>query len=130
MIVGGTDFNIIPEEVMFKGTIRTLDKDDRDYIGKRIQEIVNQTALANRECAFIDYNKYYPVVVNDDYVTKELINSANKIVKEENIVEIKNPALGAEDVSFYLNKVPGTFFILGYNIVETSEMFTAFAINQ
>jgi amidohydrolase len=113
MISGGTDFNIIPEEVMFKGTIRTLDKVDRDFIGNRIQEIVNQIALANRARAAVDYKRYYPVLINDEHITKELINSANKIVKAENVVEIQSPSMAAEDVSFYLNEIPGTFFILG-----------------
>lgn len=113
MIAGGTDFNIIPEEVMFKGTIRLLDRDDRDFVGNRIKEIITQTANANRATADIDYNQHYPAVINDDTITDKLAKSAKKIVSAENIVEISEPALTAEDVSYYLNEVPGTYFILG-----------------
>ena len=113
MISGGTDFNIIPEEVMFKGTIRLLDKDDRDFVGKRVKEIISETARAGRTTADIDYNQYYPAVVNNDFITDKLGESAKDIVGYQNVVSINEAALTAEDVSYYLNEVPGTFFILG-----------------
>lgn len=113
MIQGGTDFNIIPEEVMFKGTIRLLEKKDRCFVGERIKSIVSSIAAANRGTAEIDYNQYYPAVINDVNVTNRLMDSIKKIMDEKDIIEIKDPALTAEDVSYYLNEVPGTFFILG-----------------
>jgi len=113
MICGGTDFNIIPECVNFKGTIRTLFEEDRDLIEERIKSIVNQTAAANRTTAEIDYNHYYPTVINNEAVTKKILEATKKVVDSGNIVEIKEPALTAEDMSYYLKKVPGTFFLLG-----------------
>ncbi len=113
MIKGGTDFNIIPEDVMFKGTIRLLDKNDRDFVGERIKTIISNIAEANRATVEIDYNQYYPAVINDDNITSKLIESVKKVLDEEKIVDIKEPVLGAEDASYYLNEIPGTYFMLG-----------------
>ncbi len=113
MIHGGRDVNIIPEEVTFRGTIRTLHKEDRKLVEKRIKEIANALAMANRTTVEIEYKNYYPAVINDETITRELTKAAEKIVGKDNIIQIKEPALTAEDMSYYLNEVPGTFFIIG-----------------
>lgn len=113
MIHGGTDVNIIPEEVTFKGTIRTLYKEDRALVEDRIKRIAHETTSANRTSASVEYNNYYPAVINNENVTNKVRESAKKIISTQDIVEIKEPAMTAEDMSYYLNEVPGTFFILG-----------------
>ncbi len=113
MIQGGTTTNVIPEAVEFKGTIRTLDKDDRLFIEKRFKEICSSIAHANRAEAEITYGKFYPAVVNDEDFTRFFAESAAKIVGKRNIVEIKTPGMGAEDMAYYLLETKGTFFSLG-----------------
>jgi len=60
-----------------------------------------------------DYTFGYPPLVNDPEFTKDFVESAKKIVREEEIVEAKQPTMGGEDMAYFLNEVPGTFFFLG-----------------
>ena len=114
-ITGGTAFNIIPKEVILEGTVRTLNDEDRTYIESRIREIVKFITKANRAQYIIEYENVYPILVNDDITTDKLSVAAAKIIGKEKIVELRNPVMGAEDMSYYLQKVPGTFFYLGSN---------------
>lgn len=113
IINGGTAVNIIPEEVEFAATVRTINPEDRVYVEKRIKDLLTHIALANRAEAEIDYVKYYPAVINNEEITNKFKESAIKIVGEDRVSEIKDPSMGADDMSYFLNEVPGTYFILG-----------------
>jgi amidohydrolase len=114
-IQGGTAFNIIPDSVEIEGCVRTLTDNDRSNIEKRIKEIVEFTTKANRGSCEIEYMNKYPVLVNDKTITSLLSNAAVKIVGSESVIDIKNPIMASEDMSYYLKKIPGTFFYLGSN---------------
>lgn len=113
MINGGSIVNVIPEEVSFGGTVRTLTLEDSDYIEKRLKKLIVSIAEGNGAEAEVDYIKYYPPTINDSEVTDFLENCAQKIVGKENIVIIDEPETGTEDVAYYINNVPGSFGILG-----------------
>lgn len=114
-ISGGAAFNIIPEVVILEGTVRTLNDNDRMYVEKRIREIVKSITEANRGDYQIEYINAYPVLINDDEMTDKLGKSAAKIVGTDNVIELSNPVMGAEDMSYYLREIPGAFFYLGSN---------------
>lgn len=114
-IEGGTAWNIIPETVHFQGSIRTIFPEDRDKFEKRVSEICKGIAVSNGASADVIYDKICPSVNNHEPSTKEFIKSAVKIVGEENLIQLKEPTMVSEDMAFYLQKVPGTFFFLGSN---------------
>lgn len=114
-IIGGSAFNIIPDEVCFEGSVRTLTREDRKYIENRISDIVKYGALANRAEYEINYMKKYPIVINNEALTNKLAMAANKIIGEKNVVFLKKPVMASEDMAYYLQKVPGVFFYLGSN---------------
>lgn len=113
MIKAGTAVNIIPEQAEFAGTVRTLNPEDRLFIEERIKAIVNQTAELNRAEAEIVYRKYYPSTINSTEMVDFFMRCAEKIVGREGIVEIDEPSTGTEDVSYYFEKIPGVFSVLG-----------------
>jgi len=121
-IEGGTTTNVIPEKVEFEGTVRTLDPDDRIYIKKRIREMCESIAKANRAEIEIHYSHSYPATINDRGFTRKFVKSAEKIVGKENIVEIKEPSMGADDMAYFLQEVPGTFFYLGSHNPKTTRL--------
>lgn len=110
---GGNLVNVIADEAIFQGTVRTLDPNDSSLIERRTKEIISDIARANRAKALVEYKKYYPATVNDGETTAFVAMSAAKVVGKEKIVEIQEPSTGTEDVSLYLKEVPGTYFILG-----------------
>lgn len=118
LIQGGTAANIIPETVEFKGTIRTLYPEDRTRVEKRIKEICEGIAHANGAKVEITYSKGYPALKNNEAFTESFIKSAEKIVGKDNIVVLKDPTMGAEDMSYFLQEAPGTFFFLGSHNTE------------
>ena len=111
-IDGGFNHNIIPDSVEIQGTIRTVNEDTRQRISRRIDEIVKGITMAHGANYEIDYEFCYPALINSEEFTKGFVESAKKIIPEDDIVEMKVPVMGAEDMSFFLQRVPGTFFYL------------------
>ncbi len=113
-IHGGVRSNIIPEQVDMRGTIRTLSREDEQLVHRRIREIVIKTAEAAGAEAVVDipYASRYPVTYNDPTLTDRMLSSLQRSAGKEN-VSLKPPVTGAEDFSFYQEKVPGLFFFLG-----------------
>lgn len=112
-IRGGTAFNIIPDVVEFEGTVRSVDYQVREHLAKRIGELSQSIALGMRGEAEYGYFYGYPPLVNDPAFTEAFLESAKKVVKEEDIVEVKTPVMGGEDMAYFLEQVPGTYFFLG-----------------
>lgn len=111
-INGGTSQNIIPDFVELEGTVRSTDKETRVFIAERIEEIVKGITSAARANYEIKYDFRYPPVMNDANFNKLFLNSAKKILKEENIIEMASPVMGGEDMAFFLENAPGTYFFL------------------
>ncbi len=111
-ISGGFNHNIIPDSVEIQGTIRTVNENTRQRIAKRIEEIIKGITMAHEASYEIDYEHCYPALINSEGFTKGFVESAKKIIPEEDIVEMKSPVMGAEDMSFFLQKASGTFFYL------------------
>ncbi|HET7897394.1 MAG TPA: amidohydrolase, partial [Flavisolibacter sp.] len=113
-INGGNRSNIIPEEVTMLGTIRSLSKEQEAYQIDRIKSIVTNTAEAMGATATVEapYSSHYPVTFNNEALTAQMLSSLQKAVGTTNVSTI--PAkMGAEDFSFFGEKVPALFFNLG-----------------
>lgn len=111
-IQGGFNQNIIPDEVELEGTVRTVNNETRQRIAQRIEEITKGITLGMRADYEVIYDFKYPPLINSEEFTKFFVESARKIILEEDIMEIKNPVMGGEDMAYFLEKVPGTFFFL------------------
>lgn len=109
---GGNTTNVIPSEVNLKGTFRAMDESWRFEAHKRINEIVENIAKANRAEIELKIDVGYPTVYNDP----ALCNYAKKIGEEflgSNNVDETELRMGAEDFGYYSQKIPGCFFRLG-----------------
>jgi amidohydrolase len=122
-INGGKSLNALCDEVTFDGDLRTVYKEDERYIKQRISEICRGIADANRCEAKIEFIKDFPAVVNDETFTEKFVKSAAKIVGEQNIMELKKPSLGNDDIAYFLEMVPGAYFFLGSYNPEKGPMY-------
>lgn len=113
-IHGGVRSNIIPEQVDMRGTIRTFSREDERRVNERIREIAVKTAEAAGAVATVEipYASHYPVTYNDPALTEKMLPSLQRSAGRENVSLIP-PRTGAEDFSFYQEKVPGLFYFLG-----------------
>jgi amidohydrolase len=109
-IHGGVRNNIIPDEVEMLGTIRSLDKAMREDIHARIKRTAEDIAAAAGAKAEVAITQGYPITYNDPALTEQAVPTLRRLAETSEVV---NPTLGAEDFSFYQQKVPGLFFWLG-----------------
>lgn len=109
---GGSAYNVIPDYIDIEGTARALDNETREKIASSIESIVAGITRGMHGDYEYSYTFGYPPVVNDAEFTKGFVESAKKLMPEEDIFEIKEPTMGGEDMAYYLNMVPGTFFFL------------------
>lgn len=113
-INGGNRTNIIPEKVEMLGTVRTFTNTDETLIANRIRQIVEKTAEAAGATATVElpYTSHYPVTFNDEALTAKMLPTLQKSTGKDNVILI--PAItGAEDFSFFAQKVPGLYFFIG-----------------
>lgn len=113
-INGGVRSNIIPETVEMLGTIRNFSKADEAMFIERVKTIATKTAEAGGAKAEvkIPYSAHYPVTFNDPALTEKMLPSLQSSAGTAH-VRLKPPVTGAEDFSFYQEKVPGLFIFLG-----------------
>ncbi|WP_184543965.1 amidohydrolase [Mucilaginibacter sp. FT3.2] len=113
-IKGGNRSNIIPERVEMLGTLRSFTAADEKLLVDRVTQIAIKTAEAQGATAEvkIPYSSHYPVTFNDPKLTQQMLPSLQKTAGAENVL-LRPPVTGAEDFSFYQEKVPGLFIFLG-----------------
>ncbi|HEV7348739.1 amidohydrolase [Telluribacter sp.] len=111
-IHGGIRQNIIPEEVKMIGTIRTLDEEMHRQVHKRIREVATSIAEGAGATADVKIEVLYPVTYNDPPLTEEMVPSLEALAGKTNVI-VAPAQTGAEDFSFFQQKVPGFFFFLG-----------------
>ena len=111
-INAGIRENIIPEEAVMAGTIRTLDNDMRTKIHEKIKLTATKIAESGGATAEVTIENKTPVTYNDPALTEKMIGSLQKAAGKENVMLI-NAVTGAEDFAFFQQKIPGFFFFVG-----------------
>lgn len=113
MIRGGEKSNILPPEVKLAGTVRTYDPELRSKLARTIPERIRAIASTLGASAEVEYILGYPAVVNDPAITERVTAGLRSQLGAAKVRTLRDPVLGAEDFSRYLQKVPGTFWFLG-----------------
>ncbi|WP_313614436.1 M20 aminoacylase family protein [Agrobacterium sp.] len=109
----GSSFNIIPNEAVLAGTVRTLDETVRDLAEKRIHQVVEGLVAAHGATADIEYERACPVTFNHAAETDHAANVARQIVGETNVNAEVDPSMAGEDFSYMLKERPGAFIFIG-----------------
>ncbi len=107
----GVRNNIIPDRARLVGTIRTFDEGMRDDVQARLKKLAEGIAAASGATATVTIERGYPVTVNDPALTAKMLPTLERVAPGR--VKELPKITGAEDFSFYANKVPGLFIILG-----------------
>ncbi|WP_126975783.1 M20 aminoacylase family protein [Frigidibacter oleivorans] len=104
-------YNVIPQEVVMKGTVRTMDPAVQDMVERRLSEVAQGVALALGATAAVQYDRGYPVTVNEPGMTEHAVSVARDV--SGNVDPDTAPLMGAEDFSYMLNERPGAYIFLG-----------------
>ncbi|WP_242985889.1 M20 metallopeptidase family protein [Oceanobacillus zhaokaii] len=109
----GNGFNIVPESAVFKGTVRTINKESRQRVSQDFKRIIEGMANALRLEAKINYKSGYPITNNTEEFVDHASRLAEKLFGQNAVVHLEKPSMASEDFSFYLEHVPGAFIFLG-----------------
>ncbi|MGB0634986.1 MAG: M20 aminoacylase family protein [Paracoccaceae bacterium] len=103
-------FNVIPEHVTLKGTIRTMSVDMRDLAEKRLKEISNSVSQTFGGSCEVDFRRGYPVMENHKEQTEFAASVATSV---SGSCEEAPLVMGGEDFSYMLNERPGAYILVG-----------------
>jgi len=110
---GGDTWNVIPQEVVLRGTVRTFKREVQDLIEQRIRGIVAGVAATFDMSATVRYERRYPALVNSETETQHAIVAATAVVGATNVEINPTPEMGSEDFAFMLQAKPGCYVWLG-----------------
>ncbi|MEE2783118.1 MAG: amidohydrolase [Pseudomonadota bacterium] len=111
-IHSGIRNNIVPETASLSGTIRTFDPDVRLSIHEKIYRIATNIGEAQGAQVTVEIDQGVPVTFNDAVLTEQMVPSLRRVYGAENVF-MSGRITGAEDFSFYQEKIPGFFFFIG-----------------
>ncbi len=103
-------FNVIPQRVEMKGTVRTLSKEMRDLAEDRLTTLATGLAASFGASATVDYQRNYPVTVNHPEQTEFAALVATKVSGGCAYADL---VMGGEDFSFMLEERPGAYILTG-----------------
>ena len=116
MVESGTRANIIPEDSMLMGTIRTFDPDLRKEIYDEIEQIAAGVALGTGTEITVEFDVggFFPVTYNEPSLV-ESMKASLESASPGKFIESDIPITGAEDFSYFQEEIPGIYFFLGVN---------------
>ncbi|MGG7516908.1 M20 aminoacylase family protein [Allorhizobium undicola] len=109
----GTTHNIIPEEAVLTGTVRTHDEAVQDLAEQRLREIATGIAASHGATAEVEYERPCPVTVNHASETDHAARAARDIVGDANVNADVDPSMAGEDFAFMLKSRPGAYIMIG-----------------
>jgi len=112
-IHGGTRDNILPDEVVLEGTVRTVRAATRELLERALKRRVRAIAASLGARVSVGYRRGYPALINPPEATATVVRALTEEFGNRSLVQVERPLMGAEDFSRYLERVPGTFLRLG-----------------
>jgi len=109
----GTKHNIIADTARMTGTVRYFNPKLQGFIGKRIEQIIAGVCQSQGASYELDYWHQYPPVINDANIAELVRSVAAEVVETPAGIVPECQTMGAEDMSFFLQAVPGCYFFLG-----------------
>ena len=110
---GGDTWNVIPEEVVLRGTVRTFAPEVQDLIEARMRTLVAGIAAMFEMSATLTYERRYPATVNSAAETGHALAAAAAVVGADGVDPDPTPEMGSEDFAYMLRERPGCYVWLG-----------------
>lgn len=116
-IRGGEAFNVIPQEVTVKGTIRTFDPGVRSIVLDRLNQVVTGVVEAMGCQVDITTKSVTPAVINDPVITQNVLKTATSYFGDYTFDRTEK-TMGSEDMAFMMDDIPGCYIFIGSNNPE------------
>lgn len=113
-ITGGSAFNVIAGAVEMRGTVRTFNKEIHARIPELFERVVRGVCEAMDASYALDYKRQTPPLVNNAEVCELVADCAAEVIGQANVIRDDSVrTMGGEDMSYFLERVPGCYFFLG-----------------
>jgi len=109
----GTANNIIPDEIVMSGTVRSFKKSYETQMPDLMKKLIDAVVTAHGGTYTFEYKTYYPAVINDKEMTDHVQSSMIDLLGENKVNVLDAPNMAGEDFAFYLEQVPGSYFMVG-----------------
>jgi amidohydrolase len=109
----GTAHNVIADTAKFRGTVRYFNLEVGERIQQRLEQIISGVCQSHGAKYELDYKKLYPPVINDEKITALVHSVAESVLETPLGIVPECQTMGGEDMSFFLQAVPGCYFFLG-----------------
>jgi amidohydrolase len=114
-IHGGSAYNVIPQEVLLEGTIRTFDKRVRQRVIERFEQTTKGVGEALGCQVEIKIKRLTPALFNEETITKKVQQTAKNVLSDSLLDTSGYTTMAAEDMAFMQEKLPGCYFFIGSN---------------
>jgi amidohydrolase len=111
-MTGGEAFNVIPETVELRGTIRSFNPDVRELVLERFQQITVGVAQAMDCQAEVELCKITPAVFNDPEMAERVLVIAERVLPGAEL-DADERTMGSEDMAYMMDDIPGCYFFVG-----------------
>ena len=111
-IHAGEAVNVVPDDCVVEGTVRTFASEVLDLIERRMQTIAEATCAAFEATCEFEFRRQYPATVNHVNETGFIRGVLGELAGTHNVLEFR-PTMGAEDFSYFLQAKPGCYFLIG-----------------
>lgn len=109
----GTTTNVIPERSEFGGTIRTVSARTREQMASGVKRVIEGVADAHDCQREVTLTTGYPVTENNPAFVAFASDVAESVLGQDRVISLASPVMGAEDFSYFLQRVPGAMVFLG-----------------
>lgn len=109
----GHTHNVIADTARFKGTVRYFDPGLKGFFKQRMEQIIAGICQSHGASYALDYQELYPPVINDAAIANLVRSVAETVIETPAGIVPECQTMGGEDVSFFLQEVPGCYFFLG-----------------
>lgn len=112
-ICGGSFYNVIPDCVQMRGTVRLYDKALRKKLPLQLENIIKHYTSAYGANYEWDYRFMFPPLFNDAQLTEQFEKYTVDILGKENVTDEGKPSMAGDDFSYFADRVPSVYFNLG-----------------
>jgi amidohydrolase len=120
IVNGGSAINVIPDLVQFSGTARSLHSGMRKKLRESMERRCSGIAQAHDCELMFTWEEGYPPTTNDPAMAEYVIKVARQTLGDQNFIPVNRPSMGGEDFAYYLEKIPGCFFFVGVEPLNTN----------
>ena len=112
--VAGSAFNVIAGSATLTGTVRSFSKETYRSIPQMVERVIKGVTESMGASYELRYDRHTPPLVNDPKMTALVAGCAAEVIGDQNVIQDRSvPTMGAEDMAYFLERVPGCYFFLG-----------------